>query len=433
MNAAVNRYISPIACAVAVLSSLILLPRLNDGLHGDLVLYGSVSADLLEGILPYRDRVLEYPPYAIPVFLFPRIFGENNYSTAFMCLVLFADWSLKASLFALGSRCSKGIRAYFPLLGYSLAIPFLSHFFLQRYDVWPAFVSLLGIWLFYSGRLTSSGLCFAIGAGMKLYPVVFLPPLFLLALREGKLSRFVAGIMAGLLPILLLSLYLPWWRFAEFHGMRGIQCESIVAALLWLTKLCGLTQLDWVFTKAWFEVHGASATALLPAARAIFAWGVLGSVAFASCAAVCIERPSLGRLARLLLIPLLGFIAFNLVLSPQYMVWLLPIAAICLIEGSLAAPVMLILATVITPIIYPSLTGNYGHGLNVTETLVLVIRDFMLIIAWMLLILEFVPLVRQRGTPLLREILTKILSRPDVERQKRMPNPMNLSRSCRHH
>jgi hypothetical protein len=39
-------------------------------------LYQAIDKDLLDGTLPYRDRVVEYPPYAIPIFLAPRAFGE---------------------------------------------------------------------------------------------------------------------------------------------------------------------------------------------------------------------------------------------------------------------------------------------------------------------------------------------------------------------
>lgn len=64
---------------------------LNAGLQGDVRLYESVASDLFAGKLPYRDRVLEYPPYAIPIFVLPHLFGGGNYSWVFMLVVFTAE------------------------------------------------------------------------------------------------------------------------------------------------------------------------------------------------------------------------------------------------------------------------------------------------------------------------------------------------------
>jgi hypothetical protein len=68
------------------------------------------------------------------------------------------------------------------------------------------------------------------------------------------------------------------------------------------------------------------------------------------------------------------------------MIWLLPLAALASLEGSLWAPCAICLATVLTPIFYPS--SDYGVGLSLMETLVLLIRNLILIAAWGSLIRE---------------------------------------------
>ena len=122
---------------------------------------------------------------------------------------------------------------------YCAAVPFIHFFFLQRYDLWPALISLLAIWLFSSERFVASGLAVSIGIGVKLYPILFVPPLLVLAWRQGKSKSFFAGLVLGVLPIALMSFYLPWWRFAEFQAARGLQVESLSAAAVWLGKLLG--------------------------------------------------------------------------------------------------------------------------------------------------------------------------------------------------
>jgi hypothetical protein len=120
----------------------------------------------------------------------------------------------------------------------------------------------------------------------------------------------------------------------------------------------------------------------LPWARAVFAGTVAISMALATWAALRLEKPTASQLARVLLLPLLAFVAFNQVLSPQYMVWLLPLAALAVFDGRLWLGLAITLATMLTPIIYPSLYGDYGTGLNLFETVVLLLRNLILVAVW---------------------------------------------------
>jgi len=364
-----------------MISSLFLLPELNAGMQGDVNLYQGIAHDMSNGILPYRDRVVEYPPYVIPIFLLPRLFGEENYLDGFLSLAFIADWLVKLALFAIGLRQSKTARVLLPLLLYCAAVPFIHFIYLQRYDLWPALISLLAIWLFCSKRYIASGLVVAIGIGVKLYPVLFVPPLLVLALRQGNAKRFCAGLFFGLMPMGLLSFYLPWWRFAEFQAARGLQVESIYASAVWLGHLLGFNEAQWIYTNKWYEVQGPLATAVLPWARGLFIAGVGGSTLIGVRAAARLQNISAPQVARLLLVPLLAFVALNQVFSPQYMIWLLPLAALASLEGKPWAFGAISLATLLTPLFYP--VADYYHpGLNMGETAILVLRNLILIAVW---------------------------------------------------
>jgi hypothetical protein len=379
-------YRSFVAFGVIIVGSAFLIPGPDVAMQGDVSVYQGVANDLFKGALPYRDHVLEYPPYAIPIFLLPRIFGEGNYLIAFLSLAFVADWLVKALVLLIGFGQSKTVRALFPVMLYSAAVPFIHFFYLQRYDIWPALLCLIAIWLFCSGRYLTSGVAFSFGIGIKLYPIVFVPPLMVLALRQGKGRDFIAGLVLGLFPVVLLSFWLPWWEFAAFQTNRGLQVESLYASLLWLGQLIGVANVDWSYVNKWYEVEGPLATAVLPWARGVFLIGVGGSTTIAIWIAFRLQKIDAPTISRLLLIPLLAFVAWNPVLSPQYMIWLLPLAALASLEGSLWAPCAICLATVLTPIFYPS--SDYGVGLSLMETLVLLIRNLILIAAWGSLIRE---------------------------------------------
>lgn len=393
-----------------VVSSLFFIPVLNAGNQGDVGLYQSIADDLFNGKLPYRDRTVEYPPYAILIFLLPRIFGEDNYLDGFMAFAFVADWLVKLLLFFIGLRRSNTVKALVPLLFYCVAIPFLRFLFLQRYDIFPALICVASVWLYCSNRNYLCGLAIAVGIGVKLYPAVFVPPLFVLSMRQHKGRQFMAGLALGLLPMALLSVFLPWWRFAEFQAARGLQVESLYASVLWLGKLLGLNAAKWEYVRSWFEVGGPAASAVLPWARMMFigALGISTIVAVWAGAKIPESRgnrheetrslkseirdrrseidqrllTSSPMLCRLLLLPLLAFIAFNQVLSPQYMIWLLPLATLTSLGGNLTPALMIVIATMLTPIIFPSLHGDYGSGLDLFETSVLLARNLMLVVTW---------------------------------------------------
>jgi putative flippase GtrA len=407
----VDRHRIAIAYAILVLGSLSFVRAFNARVQGDVGLYQAIAADLAGGKLPYRDRVVEYPPYAVPLFALPRVFGNENYADAFIALAFSADLLIKILLFISTVRHPSPLRSLGPLLLYSIAVPFLGYFYLQRYDVWPALISLLAVTWFCRGRHGLAGAALAVGIGIKLYPAVFGPPLFFLAVRQKRWRPFVLGLAVGLLPLLLSSLLVPWWRFAAFQSARGLQVESLYASVLWLGKLLGAFPLAWEHMSKWYEVRGAAADSLLPWARGLFAASVVASTALVATAAARLENISAPRLSRLLLVPLLAFIAFNPVLSPQFLIWILPLAALGSAEGRTWPALAVVAATALTPVIFPSLTGNYFHGLNLLETVVLVARNLILIAAWAAFAVEWIPLsvsapvLRRLSAPRVRQFL----------------------------
>ncbi|HLZ16624.1 MAG TPA: hypothetical protein VKQ08_06270, partial [Cyclobacteriaceae bacterium] len=161
-----NRNRLAVAFWIITVSYIPLVSVFDAHIREDARIYERVADDLLAGKLPYRDITFGYPPYSIPIFVLPRLFG-NHYLFSFMILALVADSLIKLELCEAGSRQSNQLRGIFPVLIYSVAVPFLRFFYLQRYDIWPTLLSLLAVSLFCSGRFALSGLAVAIGTGLK--------------------------------------------------------------------------------------------------------------------------------------------------------------------------------------------------------------------------------------------------------------------------
>ena len=110
-----------IGCGIITLSSLVFVPAFSAGIQGDPVLYRGVADDLLKGVLPYRDRILEYPPYTIPLFALPRVFGDGPYFLTFMGMAFVADWVIKMLILVMSLGRSATPRGLLPVLCYCLA------------------------------------------------------------------------------------------------------------------------------------------------------------------------------------------------------------------------------------------------------------------------------------------------------------------------
>jgi hypothetical protein len=361
-------------------------------------LYRGVGENLSKGVMPYRDREFEYPPYAIPLFLIPWVGGRDSkdYQIVFGLIVFLMDSLIKSLLLWEGFRLKKGVTAFFPLAFYCATVPFIRYFYLQRYDIFPAVLTLAALICFTRNRFVWSGVILGIAAGLKLYPALLGPILWALAIRRHHGMRFAGGVIVSLTPLLALGLFLPWWRFMAFHGERGIQAESLYASAVWLAHLLDFAEAKWSFIKAWVEVTGPVAQKIVPWAKLLMLTTTLGSVAFATWAVTRLRNLDVHQLARLALIPVLAFVSFNIVLSPQYLIWLLPLAALGLLGGE-KWPMMVVAAVVIvTPIIYPG--RHYGSGLELIETLVLVLRNLSLVAVWLALVLELWQSARKRET-----------------------------------
>lgn len=174
-------------------------------------------------------------------------------------------------------------------------------------------VALVAVFLLLWSRrvLFWSGVVLGLAISAKFYPLILLGPLFLLCLRAGKLPAFgrmlvgaVLGWLVANVPVMLVN-YDGWAEFYTFSSTRGQDFGSPWLAL----SIAGINvpadQLNLVATGA-------------------FALCCLGLAWFIGAAP---RRP---RLAPMLFIVLAAFLLTNKVYSPQYMMWLVPLAVLSL-------------------------------------------------------------------------------------------------------
>ena len=376
---------------------------LFDSSQGDVPLYHRYAQNLLGGALPYRDWVFEYPPYALMWLVLP---GAAHGATAFRALfslqVLALDLVVKVVLLHEGRRRpqSTELGRLGPFLVFSVLGIFQSYFYLKRLDAIAAALVVVALVSFANDRLAAAGALLSVAAGTKLYPALIAPALLCLAFERGKALRLVAGAAAALVPLAVISIFVPWWRFASFQAARGLQVESSYGAILWLMHFFG-TPASWVSRPGCcLEVGGPAALALTPVARVLFGAVTLAAVG-ASVVCVWPRSPGLAagsgksaesagsaRLGRVALLPIVAFMVSSVALSPQFAVWLIGPLALAAARGRPTPLAVLAVAVLLTALVFPAPGYFTPGGIALGRTLVLVARNATLLIALALLVGE---------------------------------------------
>ena len=382
------------AAALLAVATLPVLTRQYLGrTAGEIPIFMQGVEALLQGRL-YSDHVFEYPPYSLIWFLAPFAWSPDDvqrFRLAFGLEIWFFDAAIKAVLLWRALRVRDRFPDLVPFFVYSLGSAALGHLLLMKYDLVPAFLSLVGVLAVASGHPLAGGATTALAAGTKAYPALFIPLLAAVAWqRSGRdARRFTLGIALMAVPMLLLAIWMPWWRFASFHDLRGLEIGSLMASIVWALHFTGV-EASWSLVGTSNEVGGPLAGTLFMPARLFWVAATLAGVFVATAAAVRMARsagrPAAPVIAMLMLLAAAAFVASNTVFSPQFHLWLIPLAALTLEgrhagvpPGGVRGAWIVFAATIIVPTFYP--TREYAEGLGLWRTGVLVLRNVMLLYA----------------------------------------------------
>ncbi|MDQ0991222.1 glycosyltransferase family 87 protein [Streptomyces sp. V3I7] len=327
--------------------------------------YGTLS----HGAFPAHDTLWQYPPGAGPVLLAPALLPELTYFQAFVVLTLAADAVVLLALARAGARPGRS------LLGAALwtgGLPLLLHVPLARYDVQVTALAVVSL-LTLAHRPRAGGAFAALGALVKVWPA-----LVLLGTPRGRSTRRAAtgAVVTGAVSLGVLA---AWFAnplaFLRQQGNRGVQIESLGGTALSLARHAG-----WRGTVRYqygaMEFTGPYVSAVAAVSLALTA---------AACGLLLLWRVRARRWTEATpfdaaLCAVLLFTVTSRVISPQYMVWLLGLAAVCLTSRHTAQrPVaaLLVAATAVSAVAYPALYGEVVRC-TWTGTLLMLLRNGLL-------------------------------------------------------
>ena len=350
--------LAALVAALLFLGSWVVLHRgfYDDEEIVDIPVYETYGNAIERGSLPYRDFRLEYPPGALPVFALPALTSARGDQAAFRASFerLMAACGVAAVLLAalvLAGLQATRVRVASALAAVALLPLLLGNVILTRFDLWPAALTLaaLAALVWRRDRLGFGLLGVAVAA--KLYPAVLVPlALAYVWQRRGRREALVClGILAGVIAVafgtfLALAPDGMAYSFGRQLG-RPLQIESLGSSFfLAAHHLFGLE----------IEMRSGHGSQNLDGLGPAVA-GVLLSVAqLAVLVWIWLRRPATAEaLMRWSAAALVAFVALGKVLSPQFLIWLIPLVPLVAGRRGLLASGLLALALVLTQLWFP--------------------------------------------------------------------------------
>jgi hypothetical protein len=380
--------------------------RADDASSWDVPLYQSFGDRMSNGDVPYRDFRVEYPPGSLVAFVLPSLVASDGapvyepelndaareYARAFAALmtallgatVVFSAVSLRALRASVGTAAGAlALVAAVPLL--------LGELVLTRFDALPVALTAAFLAALLAGRPRIAAIALGLAVATKLYPLLLLPlaavyVLRRLGRREAWLTVAITGatVAATILPFLALAPGEAWFSIRA-QLTRGLQAESLpgnlVLALGVAADKVGLGALGTgVAEGGTGEVRSADVTGGLGEIV-----GVLGGLAAAAIVAAVWVAASRRRdagsadLVRDCAAVIAAQLALGRVLSPQFILWLVPFVPLVAGRRGRVASVLLALALVGTRVWFPDLYRDYVNERGAPETAYLLVRNGILL------------------------------------------------------
>jgi uncharacterized membrane protein len=262
-----------------------------------------IHGELADGEL--RDGAIEYPVLT-GVFMYVSSFPADD-----------TDTYLRVSGFFLAPFALVVAYLLFRLSRYRALLwalaPALAFYAFHNWDLLVVAAAVVGLWLWSRGTPLWAAVAFGVGASFKMYPIFFLAPLALDALRRAGSKEALRLLGAGVGTFALINLpfvianFDGWLATYSFHSQRGPNFETI-----------------WYFGRpSWGPSRINLVSALLTAA---FFLGILayGWIRSRGEKGYPVLQTSAGLLA--------AFMLWNKVHSPQYTLWLLPFFALLVVN-----------------------------------------------------------------------------------------------------
>jgi Glycosyltransferase family 87 len=359
----------------------------------DTPVYQRYGNEIAHGHVPYRDFDLEYPPGALPAFAVPGLVSHGGHDQSvkpgFRRTFETMMWMCGAVALLAMTLTLRALRAspWSPLLFAALAPLALGSVVLSRFDLWPAAIAACAIAALASERFRLGHLLLGVATVAKFYPGVLVP--LAVAYTWKRRGRRDALLGLALTAGAFAAVFLPFfvlapggvWHSISIQLGRPLQVESLGAALLLVGHHVFGFGLSGETSHGSQNLDGTAADALgivsTVVQLAVLAW-IWWSFACGPA--------SVSALARSCAAAVCAFVAFGKVLSPQFLIWLIPVVPLVRGRRGLWACALLLAALVLTQLWFPFRYFRLALDFETGLTWLLLARDLVLVALTLVLV-----------------------------------------------
>lgn len=357
-----------VALAGAWLGSRAVLAWLLHGsqrwVGGDVHYFADSLRAVADGHLTLGTALVEYPFPAVAVLAVPWLLRDAtgvHYPPMLLLLAAATDLAFTVLLARTGRARGAGL---WPAWAWVVAVPAIGTTAYARFDLLPGvLVGSAVVVLAARPRLAAAVL--AVATAVKLWPVVVAPPLLAGTARRTAVAWYAGVGLALAAATALLAGPARLLTPLTYQSERGLQIESVAATPVMLAwwRQPGTWTIEYAASRS-YEITGPMVHGLL----AVTTLATLLYTLLVAAGAVVLLRRWLrrevvdaGTVVWCGLVGVLGFVVSGKVLSPQYMLWVLPLAIAGLVvtdDAVLRRWVgWLLVAAALTQVVFP-----FGYG-----------------------------------------------------------------------
>ncbi|WP_019887827.1 glycosyltransferase family 87 protein [Streptomyces purpureus] len=277
-----------------------------------------IGRGFADGLIPYFDRLsgdMEYLEYPVLTGLFMEVAAWLTPGGTDMMHREQIYWLVNAGMLmvctAVMAVCVARTHRDRPWDGLLVALaPAFALTATINWDLLAVALTAAAMLMWSRGRALAFGILIGLATAAKLYPVLLLGPLLLLCWRAGRWREYGTAVLGAAgawlvvnVPVMLLA---PegWKKFYTFSQERNVDFGSF-----------------------WLVITQRTGEPIAPETANTYAI-VLMLLACAGIAALALMAPRRPRFAQLAFLVVAAFILTNKVYSPQYVLWLIPLAAL---------------------------------------------------------------------------------------------------------
>ena len=351
--------------------------------------YERYGAAMNDGQVPYRDFAVEYPPGALPVFAIPALGDPSSetFRVRFEALMAFFGQAMIVALAVALVALGASRRWLLAGLAFAALAPvLLGPVVLSRFDLWPAALTAAALCALVTGRFRLGHVALGLAVAAKLYPVVLAPlSVAYVWKREGRREALVC---AGLMLAVVAVVFAPFvavapggvWESLWNQVSRPLQIESLGAGVLLVAHHVFGTGVTMETSHGSQNLAGTAPEVLAMLLTVLQAAALLATWILFARGPATRERLLYASAAALV-----AFIALGKVLSPQFLIWLIPVIPLVAGRRGLIASALLAAALVVTQLWFPYRYWDLALNFGTLEAWLVLLRDLLLVglLAWL--------------------------------------------------